>query len=324
MTQIETFSNSSFSVQCMCVKGEPWFKGQEVARMLGYANTAKAILNNVGDDDKKKLEEVSKGLSDSPLDANAKQSMYINESGLYSLIMRSEKPEAKTFKKWVTSEVLPKIRKTGSYSALGHYSSNDISWKEVFQTASGREDGLHYKVIRYIRATYPDVQTIAGLGEYQTTDHQRMDGYLKGYVGGQPDIMLIRGLPNGSQDVFAIELKNPSGTGELNKKQTDYHERLLQKCHVKTVVSSKYEEVVIALHEHYKEVLARSQLPAIADIQEEEHDFSTSSNQKFWIRKLKNKTALLKECDKRGIIIDNPMSTLNTKIVEALIAADSE
>ena len=78
--------------------------------------------------------------------------------------------------------------------------------------------------------------------------------------------MLLRGLPNGSQDVFAIELKNPSGTGELNKKQAEHHERLLLKCHVKTVVSSKYEEVVIALHEHYKEVLARAQLPAIADI----------------------------------------------------------
>lgn len=243
---------------------------------------------------------------------------------MYKLVLKSKAKNAEAFSDWVCSEVLPKIRKTGSYSALGHCSSNDISWKEVFETAAGREDGLHYKVIRYIRTTYPDVQTIAGLGEYQTTDHQRMDGYLKGYVGGQPDIMLIRGLPNGSQDVFAIELKNPSGTGELNKKQTDYHERLLQKCHVKTVVSSKYEEVVIALHEHYKEVLARAQLPAIADIQEEEHDFSTSSNQKFWIRKLKNKTALLKECDKRGIIIDNPMSTLNTKIVEALIAADSE
>ena len=323
MTQIQTFQNSSFKVQCVCVSGEPWFRGKDVATILGYADTKKAIANNIDADYKKKLEEL-RGERESPLDANAKNTIFISEPGLYSLIFKSLKPEAKVFTNWVCSEVLPKIRKTGSYSAVGHYSSNDISWKEVFETAAGREDGLHYKVIRYIRATYPDVQTIAGLGEYQTTDHQRMDGYLKGYVGGQPDIMLIRGLPNGSQDVFAIELKNPSGTGELNKKQTDYHERLLQKCHVKTVVSSKYEEVVIALHEHYKEVLARAQLPAIADVQEEEHDFSTSSNQKFWIRKLKNKTALLKECDKRGIIIDNPMSTLNTKIVEALIAADSE
>ena len=95
------------------------------------------------------------------------------------------------------------------------------------------------------------------------------------------------------------------------------------KCYVKTVVSNKYEEVVIALHEHYKEVLARAQLPAIADQRGEEHDFSTSSNLKHWIRKLKNKTALLKECDKRGIITDTAMRTLSAKIVEALIAADS-
>ena len=323
MTQIQTFQNSSFKVQCLCVSGEPWFGGKDVATVLGYANTKQAIIKHVDDDDKRKMEELG-GLSERPLDANAKQSMYINESGLYSLIMRSEKPEAKTFKKWVTSEVLPQIRKTGSYSVSGHYSSNDISWNEVYEKAAGREDALHYRVVKYIRATYPDAETIAGLGEHQTTDHQRMDSRLKGYVGGQPDIMVLRGLPNGNQDVFAIELKNPSGTGELNKKQTEYHERLLLNCHVKTVVSNKYEEVVIALHEHYKEVFARAQLPAIADEQDEEHDFSTSSNLKYWIRKLKNKTALLKECDKRGIIIDNPMTTLNTKIVEALIAADSK
>ena len=64
MTKIETFSNSSFSVQCMCVSGEPWFKGKEVARMLGYANTAKAILNNVDEDDKTKIEELTKHLPD--------------------------------------------------------------------------------------------------------------------------------------------------------------------------------------------------------------------------------------------------------------------
>jgi hypothetical protein len=68
----------------------------------------------------------------------------------------------------------------------------------------------------------------------------------------------------------------------------------------------------------------RAQLLAIADKREEEHDFSTNNNPKYWVRRLKNKNALLKECDKRGIIIDNPMTTLNTKIVEALIATDSQ
>ena len=106
----------------------------------------------------------------------------------------------------------------------------------------------------------------------------------------------------------------------LSQKQKDFHDRLLTHCHVKTIVSNSYEEVVIALHEHYKEVMV---LPAIADKQEEDYDFSTNRNPKHWIRKLKNKTALLKECDKRGIIIDDAMTTLNAKIVEALIAADS-
>ena len=93
MTQIQTFENSSFKVQCVCVSGEPWFKGRDVATVLGYANTTKAIINNVEEDDKKKMEELGnpcEGL----LDANARKTIYINESGLYSLIMRSEKPEA--------------------------------------------------------------------------------------------------------------------------------------------------------------------------------------------------------------------------------------
>ena len=93
MTQIQTFQNSSFKVQCVCVSGEPWFKGKDVAKILGYNNTTQALIKNVEEDDKKKMEELGnpcEGL----LDANARKTIYINESGLYSLIMRSEKPEA--------------------------------------------------------------------------------------------------------------------------------------------------------------------------------------------------------------------------------------
>ena len=338
MTQIETFQN--FKVQYVCVKGNPWFRGNDVATILGYSRPRNAIKDHVPDKYKNTLENLmpASGSTETMLpDRNDQISVFISEAGMYKLVLKSKAKNAEAFSDWVCSEVLPKIRKTGSYSVPGHYSSNNISWKEVFEKAVGREDALHYKVIRYIRSTYPDAETIVSLGEHLQTDHQRMDSYLKGYVGGQPDIMVLRGLPNGNQDVFAIELKNPSGTGELNEKQTEYHERLLLKCHVKTVVSSKYEEVVIALHEHYKEVFMRARLAssdsvragpffelAIADKREEEHDFSTNNSPKYWVRRLKNKTALLKECDKRGAIIDNPMTTLNTKIVEALIATDSQ
>ena len=54
MTQIQTFQNASFKVQCVCVSGEPWFRGRDVATVLGYANTTKAIINNVEEDDKQK------------------------------------------------------------------------------------------------------------------------------------------------------------------------------------------------------------------------------------------------------------------------------
>ena len=84
MTQIQTFENSSFKVQCVCVSGEPWFRGRDVATVLGYANTTKAIINNVEEDDKKKMEELGNPCEGLP-DANARKTIYINESGLYSL-----------------------------------------------------------------------------------------------------------------------------------------------------------------------------------------------------------------------------------------------
>lgn len=88
--------------------GEPWFVGKDVASVLGYAKTRNAIANHVDDDDKK----------DAPIQGalGGEQNMtIINESGLYSLILSSKLPTAKKFKHWVTSEVLPTIRKHGAY-----------------------------------------------------------------------------------------------------------------------------------------------------------------------------------------------------------------
>ena len=87
--------------------------------------------------------------------------------------------------------------------------------------AEGREDELHYRVTQHIKHRYPDATINAGIGEHLTTDHARMDAYLKGYTGGQPDIIVIRGLPNGFQDVLAIELKNPNKQGKLSNKQVE-------------------------------------------------------------------------------------------------------
>lgn len=95
---------------------EPWFSAKDIASILGYSNPRQAIIKNVDEEDKCLLENI--GVS--PIDSYNSQghSVLINESGLYSLILKSKKSEAKQFKRWVTSEVLPQIRKTGSYNNI--------------------------------------------------------------------------------------------------------------------------------------------------------------------------------------------------------------
>lgn len=100
------------------VDNEIWFRAKTCAEMLDYKNTKQAIRNHIEDDDKAILGDISKGLKIIPLKKNVKNTVMINESGLYSLILGSKKAEAKAFKRWVTKEVLPTIRKTGKYEMV--------------------------------------------------------------------------------------------------------------------------------------------------------------------------------------------------------------
>ena len=107
--QIQIFNNAEFGeIRSMEIGGEPWFVGKDVATALGYRDTSDALKKHVDTDDK---------LSRQFADSGQNRTMYIiNESGLYSLILGSKLDGAKRFKRWVTSEVLPAIRKTGAYA----------------------------------------------------------------------------------------------------------------------------------------------------------------------------------------------------------------
>jgi hypothetical protein len=139
-------------------------------------------------------------------------------------------------------------------------------WKEVERLAEGREDKLHYDVVKHIRKQYPDAMILPGLGEHFTTDHARMDARLKGYTGGQPDLMLVRGLPNGFQNVLAVELKNPNKKGKLTLKQREYIDDLELNCNVPTIVSCDYDDAIIRIHDHYKEVFAKFSRNVVGDL----------------------------------------------------------
>ncbi|WP_019680629.1 phage antirepressor [Ruminococcus flavefaciens] len=110
MNDITIFENPEFgSVRTITIDGVPWFVGKDVAQILGYRDTSDALKKHVDEDDK---------LSRRFADSGQNRVMYIiNESGLYSLVLSSKLPEAKRFKRWVTSEVLPSIRKNGVYVA---------------------------------------------------------------------------------------------------------------------------------------------------------------------------------------------------------------
>jgi len=108
---VQVFENAEFGrVRTIEVKGSPYFVGKDVAEILGYSNPRDALAKHVDDEDKNTV-AIRDGIQGNP------NMTIINESGLYSLILSSKLPTAKKFKRWVTSEVLPAIRKTGSYKS---------------------------------------------------------------------------------------------------------------------------------------------------------------------------------------------------------------
>ena len=109
MNELQIFKNTEFGqIRTTVIDGEPWFVGADVATALGYTNSRKALGDHVDDEDKNTV-TIRDGIQGNP------NKTIINESGLYSLIMSSKLPTAKKFKHWVTSEVLPAIRKHGGY-----------------------------------------------------------------------------------------------------------------------------------------------------------------------------------------------------------------
>ena len=111
MNELQIFNNEEFgNVRSLMIDNEPWFVGKDVATDLGYQNGSRDINRHVDEEDRRKV-MVFDGKQN-------KETIVINESGLYALVFGSKLPSAKKFKHWVTSEVLPTLRKTGSYAKV--------------------------------------------------------------------------------------------------------------------------------------------------------------------------------------------------------------
>lgn len=118
MKELQIFTNKELGeIRALEINNEPWFVGKDVAKILGYSNSSDAL--------KKRVDEEDKGVAKCDTLGGKQNLTIINESGLYSLILSSKLPNAKKFKRWVTSEVLPQIRQTGGYIPYSQDESNE-------------------------------------------------------------------------------------------------------------------------------------------------------------------------------------------------------
>ena len=147
-SNIQIFTSDIFGEIRTCqVNNQIMFVGKDVATALGYTNTQKAIRDHVDSEDKGVNEMVTPG--------GTQKVVFINESGLYSLILSSKLPQAKAFKRWVTSEVLPQIRKTGGYIPTKDAQGRQLSNEEIID----RADAIVGRTLRMLNEEAEDTLT---------------------------------------------------------------------------------------------------------------------------------------------------------------------
>ena len=259
------YKNDELKVEINCYidnKNEIWFRGKEIAKILAYKNPQRAIRDYVHEDDKKlidfKIKQNPSGTKTVPQAESLKMQnpsgtktvpqakslettrkcFFINESGFYSLILSSKKPEAREFKRWVTSKVLPSIRKKGFYDVKSNKLSIEIEYD------------LHCKVVDFIRNKYGEALMIAGLGENQRTDIARITAWRKGYMAGQCDLMIMN--PTSKYNSLCIEFKSPLGSFQLSKKQLQM-KKMYEKNKCKYMVSNSYDDIIFEIVKHMEE-----------------------------------------------------------------------
>ena len=164
-------------------------------------------------------------------------SLYITEPGVWALVFGSQKEEAKTFKRWLCSEVLPRLRK---------------SYAEQMRAPLNlrNESDLHHKVVHMIRRFWPHALIVAGLGELQDTPEKRMYAWRSGYLGGQPDILVLNN--HKTYNGFAIELKNPKGSGRISDKQMCVLGKY-RSAGFQALCSDEYDVVIHELFKYFQE-----------------------------------------------------------------------
>lgn len=231
---------------CLTPDGEVWISGADLAKALCYSNPRKAVQDHVDPEDRRDNPEVLWDHTGPPLDPQAlaeatrRDAAYLSESGVYSLLLRSAKPEAKDLKRWLVAEVFPLAR---------HQAVRVRHPIRQRQLQLLNEQDLHLKVVEYIRTFHPSAILVPGLGENQDTHEKRVLCWRKGYTRGQPDLLILN---RHSRYVgLAVEFKTPAWEREASEAQLTFMEQL-RRAGYRCVVSNDYDELLTEILTYFQ------------------------------------------------------------------------
>lgn len=273
-TNIEIFQNEEFgAVRTVLIGEEPWFVGKDVAIALGYSEPRSEVS--------KKVEAEDRGVAEMETPSGKQKMTIINESGLYALIFGSKLESAKRFKRWVTLEVLPAIRKNGTYSMVAHLDSQDtISARELAAILRRKQCKVCYRIDALIRQ-YPEYQNefIPGTfrniqgREFRTYDltEKRLNIFVKllSADGNRNSLNTVKGIqrikdlyPAALQDCAIAELPDVSlclrtGLKELQKAEAALE--MFEQCYLGADFAEfdnedreKFDAALCLLHDQVK------------------------------------------------------------------------
>ena len=234
---MEVIPHSTFgNLRVVVIDRKPWFLGKDLATTLAYKNTRAAILRHVREKHRctyEALQDLLEGGHETRLPSEMQpHTVFVDEAGMYSLVMGSALPSAEAFKDWVCEEVLPALREHGRYSLLPDV-QNELQ--------------LHTALCAYARKAFPNARISPGLGEMQDTSSKRIECWHKGYQKGQPDLVLH--VRSGNFSGLAIELKTPKGNGVVSLPQRKWLEDMARAGY-RTLVSNSLEECKRYLDNH--------------------------------------------------------------------------
>ena len=218
-----------------------FFLGKDVAKILGYKDSVNALKRHVSEENKMlRFMQVNFKGGETPPQQNDNREKYftvINETGFYELVFGSKLKFAKKFRQWVFNTVLPSIRK---------YKLFDNPNNKMFKIEN--EMDLHSKVVELISNFYPDSILVPGLGENQDSSEKRINSWKKGYMRGQPDLMVL----NYHKDYrgLCIEFKSPTNNYEVSESQLKMKEKYCKNNYA-FILSNDYDKISKLIHKYF-------------------------------------------------------------------------